>query len=56
MGYTCNIHSPLIGDNIINRYTGEYRHMLTSTLTEGISLEDFMANPPEHMKCVDGQL
>lgn len=30
--------------------------MVTATVTEGISLEDFLANPPEHMECVDGQL
>lgn len=30
--------------------------MLTATITEGFSLEDFMANPPEHMEWVDGQL
>ncbi len=30
--------------------------MLTATVTEGFSLEDFMANPPEHMEWVDGQL
>jgi len=30
--------------------------MVTATVTEGISLEDFLANPPEHMEWVDGQL
>jgi len=30
--------------------------MLTATVTEGFSLEDFMANPPEQMEWVDGQL
>ena len=30
--------------------------MLTSTATESFSLEDFMANPPEQMEWVDGQL
>lgn len=30
--------------------------MLTATVTESFSLEDFMANPPDHMEWVDGQL
>ncbi len=30
--------------------------MLTATVTEGFSLEEFMANPPERMEWVDGQL
>ena len=30
--------------------------MITATVTESISLEDFLANPPEHMEWVDGQL
>jgi hypothetical protein len=30
--------------------------MVTATVTESISLEDFLANPPEHMECIDGQL
>ncbi len=30
--------------------------MLTVTATESESLEDFMANPPDHMEWVDGQL
>lgn len=30
--------------------------MLTATVTEGFSLADFMANPPEHMEWVDGQM
>ena len=30
--------------------------MITATVTEGICLEDFLANPPEHMEWVNGQL
>ena len=30
--------------------------MITATVTEGISLEDFLANPPDHQEWVDGQL
>lgn len=30
--------------------------MLSATVTESFSLEDFMANPPEQMEWVDGQL
>jgi Uma2 family endonuclease len=30
--------------------------MITATVTESISLEDFLAHPPEHMEWVDGQL
>jgi Uma2 family endonuclease len=30
--------------------------MPIATVTESFSLEDFMANPPEHMEWVDGQL
>lgn len=30
--------------------------MMTATVTEGISLEDFLANPPDYMEWVDGQL
>ena len=30
--------------------------MITATVTESISLQDFLANPPEHMEWVDGQL
>lgn len=30
--------------------------MVTATITEGISLEDYLANPPDHMEWVDGQL
>lgn len=30
--------------------------MLTATVIESFSLEDFMANPPDHMEWVDGQL
>ena len=30
--------------------------MLTATTTEGFSLEDFMANPPDRMEWADGQL
>lgn len=30
--------------------------MVTATVTEGISLEDFLANPPERMEWVNGQL
>ncbi len=30
--------------------------MVTATITEGISLEDFLNNPPDQMEWVDGQL
>ncbi len=30
--------------------------MITATVTESVSLEDFLANPPEQMEWVDGQL
>jgi Uma2 family endonuclease len=30
--------------------------MVTATVTESISLEEFLANPPDHMEWVDGQL
>jgi Uma2 family endonuclease len=30
--------------------------MVTATVTESISLEDFLANPPDRMEWVDGQL
>jgi len=30
--------------------------MVMATITEGISLEDYLANPPAHMEWVDGQL
>jgi Uma2 family endonuclease len=30
--------------------------MVTATVTESICLEEFLANPPEHMEWVDGQL
>jgi Uma2 family endonuclease len=30
--------------------------MVTATITEGISLEEFLANPLDHMEWVDGQL
>ena len=30
--------------------------MVTATVTEGISLEDFLAHPPEQMEWIDGQL
>ena len=29
--------------------------MLTATVTESFSLENFIANPPEHMVWVDGE-
>lgn len=30
--------------------------MTKATITEGISLEDYLANPPDHMEWLDGQL
>lgn len=30
--------------------------MVTATVTEGFSLEDYLANPPDRMEWVDGQL
>lgn len=30
--------------------------MVTATITESLSLEDFLAHPPDAMEWVDGQL